>query len=143
MRFLGFALLLASGAAVAAPTYHVQMSLARGAGNPEPTAMVVREGETGSIDVSGESGFGLDLTVTPAAPNPKTGAERVDVQLRIVDHRPSSITVLGEPRLTVELGTEASISVGPDTPVADSGYSLSLTVTRFTDAPIAQAARTR
>lgn len=133
MRLLATLFVLLCGTAAASPSYHVQMQLGIGTAQPAPVSMVVFEGKTASISVSGEHGYKLELTVTPAAKNAKSGAEQVQVKARVLGDNAGKESVLGEPSLTVELGRTASIGVRADDAAAGAdAYYLELTVDRGT-----------
>lgn len=132
MRLIAFLFLMIVGTAYASPGYHLQMELGLGNSKPEPFAMIVAEGKTASMNVTRESGgFSIEVTVTPAETNPKTGLDQVNVQVRILDLAKGNTVLRGEPLLRVPLGKAGTIDVRPDDDAAaDQGYFFSVTVSR-------------
>lgn len=131
MRFFALLLLLATLPVSADTGYHLQMQVSIGSRKAEPLAMTVAEGRTGTISVAGDNGFSLEVTVTPAAKNAKTGQDQVDVLARVFDQHAGKTTLLGEPLVKVPLGKTATIGVKPDgSENVDVGYYVEMTVSR-------------
>lgn len=132
MRLLAILFSLVSGSAFASPGYHLQMELGLGKAQPEALSMTVAEGVTGSLTKNAEvGGFSLEVTVTPAEPNAKTGLDQVNVQVRIFDQVKGKTVLRGEPTMKVGLGKISTIQVGAgDDAASDQGFFFKVTVSR-------------
>lgn len=135
MRILVGLLLFVTGRVFAEPSYDVRMSLGIGDAEPQRFSMLVQEGRPGTISVSGERGFSVELTLTSLEANPKnSGRDHIQVQARIFDTRSGEPQLRGAPRMIVTPGRLASVEVRPadGTGNDDRSYYLDVVVSRFT-----------